>query len=180
MIQKQNQNCNKQTKMSSHKTFVKKVLQLLSRNVIYLNRLLLVVQKYSTNTDTKPKKSLIFFKRSLEFPCFPFKQKVLIKHWYIRMANDCPFQLSIVKKSRFPNPPKKVKYNNKEWESFLPYQTSHGSHTLAQSLKQRYFKAKKNLQENFSTINNIQKQVDQLKIAARTKHHLRRLKHKKR
>jgi hypothetical protein len=89
------------------------------------------------------------------------------------MANDCPIQLSIVKKSRFPNPPKKVKYNNKEWESFLPYQKSHGSHTLAQSLKQRYFKAKKNLQENFSTINNIQKQVDQLKIAARTKHHLR-------
>jgi hypothetical protein len=40
--------------------------------------------------------------------------------------------------------------------------------------------AKKNLQENFSTINNIQKQWDQLKIAARTKHHLRRLKHKKR
>jgi len=53
-----------------------------------------------------------------------------------------------------------------ERETFDPYPRSHEPKT--KEVEEKYLKAKCNLQENFSTINKIQKQVKQLKIAALT------------
>jgi hypothetical protein len=57
-------------------------------------------------------------------------------------------------------------YDNDRHETSEPYTDSKESET--KTFKGRYLVAQQKLRENFSTINNIQKRVEQLKIAART------------
>ena len=63
-----------------HKTFVKKVPQLLSKNDIYMKKTLpsLVVPNFPTNTDLKPKyvTNIIFDKKVLEFPRFLLNENI--------------------------------------------------------------------------------------------------------
>jgi uncharacterized protein (DUF3084 family) len=57
-------------------------------------------------------------------------------------------------------------FGNDRHETSEPYTDSRESN--AKTFKDRYLIAQRNLRENFSTINNIQKQVEQLKLVART------------
>jgi hypothetical protein len=57
-------------------------------------------------------------------------------------------------------------YSDDRRETFDPHMDSKESKT--KRFEDRYLVAQRNLRENFSTINNIQKRVEQLKLAART------------